>query len=63
MLHNGSELFKEIQTAKAEAYKEFAERLFAIMRDRYLYEDKRTSAFVTQFDIDNLLKEMVGEDK
>lgn len=46
------------QAAKSEAYEEFAEGLFVIMRDRYLYEDKRSSAFVTQFDIDNLLKQM-----
>jgi hypothetical protein len=51
-----------IEYAKSEAYKEFAERLKIIMRDRYLNSDMRYSMFVTPEDIDNLLKEMVGED-
>ena len=39
------------------------ERLKSLMRDRYLESDKRYSQFVTPEDIDNLLKELVGEDK
>ena len=33
LLHNGSELFKELKTAKAEAYKEFAEKLLSCYKD------------------------------
>jgi hypothetical protein len=46
---------------KAEAYKEFAERVKCLMRDRYLQSDMRYSQFATPENIDNLLKEMVGE--
>ena len=46
-------LEKENETVKAEAYKEFAERLKNEMHDRFLWQE----------DIDNLLKELVGEDE
>lgn len=46
-----------IQTTKAEAYKEFAERLkLTFPKDDFLRSTKRISE-----DIDNLLKELVGE--
>ena len=50
-------LWYRVQTAKAEAYKEFAERLkkkYPWLND-YLYSTKKIVE-----DIDNLLKEMVG---
>ena len=53
LLRNGSKLFEEIQTAKAEAIKEFAERL----KSRLL-----TVSYMNFDDvIDNLVKEMVGD--
>ena len=48
-------LYSEI---KAEAYKEFAERL-----KKESYERIDLTAYVEVSDIDNLLKELVGEDK
>ena len=48
-----SYLMLDIKTIKAEAYKEFAERLKFIMYPSVKLECK---------DIDNLLKELVGED-
>lgn len=55
------ELFQEKQTTKAEAYKEFAERLNekAQIADCF---DSYNMVVGTHF-IDNLLKEMVGEEK
>ena len=44
--------------AKAEAYKEFAERLKGIIT-----KCPKSFISITARDIDNLLKEMVGEDK
>lgn len=50
-------LSKEILETKAEAYKEFAERLKS-----YLLLNKKGEMSVISFEnIDNLLKEMVGE--
>lgn len=39
----------------------FAERLNEIMRDRYLFEDKRYSMFVTPKDIERVLRDMIGD--
>jgi hypothetical protein len=52
----GQNLKKKI---KAEAYKEFAERLKDM--SEHFWEEKEN--FVSEEQIDNLLKEMVGEDK
>ena len=50
---------RTIAEAKAEAYKEFAERLKKTFpKDDFLRSTKRIAE-----DIDNLLKELVGEDK
>ena len=47
---------------KAEAYKEFAERLKEYLGTHYdLSGDKKTYMIVDVVDIDNLLKEMVGD--
>lgn len=47
---------EDIKTAKAEAYKEFVERLRHII----MWSPKNHIS-ITAKDIDNLLKEMVGE--
>ena len=54
-------LRRYIKTQKAEAYKEFAEKLNLVMRDRYLFEDKRCSMFITPEDIKQALRELVGD--
>ena len=48
---------------KAEAYKEFAERLKTEYAKGMNWFKKKESYYVDVGDIDNLLKEMVGEDK
>lgn len=50
-------------TAKTEAYKEFAERLKTEYAKGMNWFKKKESYYVDVGDIDNLLKEMVGEDK
>jgi hypothetical protein len=45
---------EELEVAKAEAYKEFAERLKASIYSKY-------DEVLYAYEIDNLLKEMVGE--
>lgn len=50
-------LYKALKTAKTSAYKEFAERLKAVSHP---YADTQ---MVFEVQIDNLLKELVGEDK
>lgn len=48
------------QSYKAEAYKEFAERL----KEKYGYYDWKNKTIVyLEYEVDNLLKELVGEDK
>lgn len=53
-------LESQLKTAKAEAYKEFAERLNKEIDIRPTYSNKQNEYVC--FLIDNLLKEMVGED-
>lgn len=48
---------KAIKKAKAEAVKEFAERL----KEKSEHFDLEKENFVSETDIDNLVKEMVGE--
>ena len=51
------------EEAKAEAYKEFAERLKAKSVSLYKNGEEIVSAIpITKEDVDNLVKEMVGED-
>lgn len=53
------ELMNRISAVKNEAYKEFAERLKS-----YLLLNKKGEMSVISFEnVDNLLKEMVGEDR
>jgi prefoldin subunit 5 len=50
------------RTAKIEAYKEFAERLNKIEKFRSCVESDNYELSVTMREVDNVLKEMVGED-
>ena len=57
-----SRLYKRIDEAKAEAYKEFAERLKTEYAKGMNWFKKKESYYVDVGDINNLLKELVGED-
>ena len=48
--------------AKSEAYKEFAEKLKEKCYEDFQETDEMLSPYVTDDDIDNLLKEMEGEE-
>ena len=50
-----------IAEAKAEAYKEFAEKAKEFMHNKFKALDEYEFEYITERDIDNLLKEMVGE--
>lgn len=58
MLEQRNSVEKYLETAKAEAYKEFAEKL-----KKESYERIDLTAYVEVNDIDDLLKELVGEGK
>lgn len=47
--------------AKSEAYKEFAERVKEFMHNKFKALDEYEFEYITERDIDDLLKEMVGE--
>ena len=47
-----------VEQAKSEAIKEFAERLKA---EQSFYDGQETRIYLTEKDLDNLLKEMVGD--
>lgn len=53
---------EELEIAKAEAYKEFAERLKENINKRFVEDNTMIYRCVHIKDIDNLLKELVGED-
>ena len=55
-------LNKCYETAKAEAYKEFAEKLKEKCYEDFQETYEMLSPYVTDDDIDNLLKEMEGEE-
>ena len=58
-----TELNKGIRAEiKAEAYKEFAERLKEFMHNKFKALDEYEFEYITERDIDNLVKERVGED-
>ena len=48
--------------AKSEAYKEFAEKLKEFMHNKFKDLDEYEFEYITERDIDNFVKEMVGED-
>ena len=54
---------EEVHIAKKYAIKEFAERLKKFMHTKFKYLDAYEFEYVTENDIDNLVKEMVGEGK
>ena len=47
---------------KTEAYKEFAEKLKEFMHNKFKALDEYEFEYITERDIDNLVKEMVGDD-
>ena len=47
--------------AKSEAYKEFAEKLKEFMHNKFKALDEYEFEYITERDINNLLKEMLGE--
>ena len=47
---------------KAEAYKEFAEKAKEFMHNKFKALDEYEFEYITESDIDNLAKEMVGDD-
>lgn len=55
-------LFAILKNAQTEAYKEFAERLKEFMHNKFKALDEYEFEYITERDIDNLLKELVGED-
>lgn len=48
----------DIESIKSEAIKEFAERLKA---EQSFYDGQETRIYLTEKDLDNLVKEMIGE--
>lgn len=61
LIAENAELTTAYKTAKAEAYKEFAERLKTEYAKGMNWFKKKESYYVDVGDIDNLLKELVGE--
>lgn len=54
----GDCLNEAVEEAKAEAIKEFAERL---KTEQSFYDGQETRIYLTEKDLDNLVKEMVGD--
>lgn len=50
-----------VKLAKTEAYKEFTEKLKEFMNNKFRALDEYEFKYVTERDINNLIKEMVGE--
>ena len=55
-------LNKCYETAKSAAVKEFTKRLKEFMHNKFKALDEYEFEYITERDIDNLLKEMVGDD-
>ena len=55
------ELLKEKQTTKSEVYREFAEKLKEFMHNKFKALDEYEFEYITERDINNLLKEMEGK--
>ena len=49
------------RNAKSEAYKEFAERIKEFMHNKFKALDEYEFEYITERDIDDLVKEMVGD--
>ena len=56
-----SYLMLDIKNIKAEAYKEFTEKLKEFMHNKFKALDEQEFDYITERDIDNLLKETEGE--
>lgn len=56
-----SYLMLDIKNIKAEAYKEFTEKLKEFMHNKFKALDEYEFEYITERDIDNLLKETEGE--
>ena len=57
-----SELNKQYRAElKAEAYKEFAEKAKEFMHNKFKALDEYEFEYITERDIDNLIKEIIGE--
>lgn len=55
------ELLKEKQTTKSEVHREFAEKLKEFMHNKFKALDEYEFEYITERDIDNLLKETEGK--
>ena len=56
------DLVYAFQSCKSEAYKEFAEKVKEFMHNKFKALDEYEFEYITERDIDNLVKERVGED-
>lgn len=55
------DVLKQFKIAKSEAYKEFAERVKEFMHNKFKALDEYEFEYITERDIDNLLKETEGK--
>ena len=55
------DVLKQLKIAKSEAVKEFTERLKEFMHNKFKALDEYEFEYITERDIDNLLKETEGE--
>ena len=55
------DVLKQLKTAKSETCKEFAERLKEFMHNKFKALDEYEFEYITERDINNLAKEMVGD--
>ena len=55
------DVLKQLKIAKSKTYKEVAEKLKEFMHNKFKTLDEYEFEYITERDIDNLLKEMVGE--
>lgn len=63
LLTANTALSNEVISAKTEAYKEFADKLKKKCYEDFEETDEMLAPYVTEDNIDNLLKEMVGEEE
>ena len=56
------DVLKQLKIAKSEAVKEFTKRLKEFMHNKFKDLDEYEFECITESDIDNFLKEMVGDD-
>ena len=56
------DVLKQLKIAKSEAVKKFTKRLKEFMHNKFKDLDEYEFEYITERDIDNFVKEMVGED-